>query len=80
MPSQSYRGHVIDVTCYSAGEHVAYLSNIHVIATGNLRHRSDSHAGRFASRAAAQDWAFREARSWVERFPLCWPFHVGGPA
>jgi len=76
MPSQSYRGHVIDVTSYLFGGHIAYLSSIKVGVTGEVRHLEKSLADSFISDCDAQDHAFNEARSWVERFPLRWPFAV----
>ncbi|GGX78346.1 hypothetical protein GJV26_04195 [Massilia dura] len=74
MPSQSYRGHVIDVTSYPLGERIAYLSSITVVVSGEVRHLAKSLADSFTSDSDAQDYAFSEARSWVERFPLRWPF------
>ena len=76
MPSQSYRGHVIDVTSYPLGGSIAYLSSIKVGVSGEVRHLEKSLADSFKSNSAAQDHAFSEARSWVERFPLHWPFAV----
>jgi hypothetical protein len=74
MPSQSYRGHVIDVTCFPLGGRIAYLSSISAGASGEIRHREASGPVSYDSDNAAQDRAFTAARSWVERFPLCWPF------
>ena len=75
MPTQSYRGHVIDVTCQSLGQGVTCLVSITVDATGELRHRGVSQDS-FANNNAAQDRAFVDARSWIERIPLHWPFAV----
>ncbi|QBE64563.1 hypothetical protein [Pseudoduganella lutea] len=76
MPTQSYRGHVIDVACQSLGERITYLISITVGATGELRHRDDSLATCFNSDSEALDRAFTDARSWIERSPLRWPFPV----
>jgi hypothetical protein len=76
MPSQSYRGHVIDVTSYPLGGHITYLSSIKVGMTGEVRHLAKSLPDSFTSNSDAQDHAFNEARTWVERFPLRWPFLV----
>lgn len=77
MPSQSYRGHVIDVTSYPLGGRIAYLSSIKVGVTGEVRHLEKFLSGAFGSDSDAQDHAFSQARCWVERFPLCWPFVAG---
>lgn len=76
MPMQSYRGHVIDVHCQSLGERITYLISITVGATGELRHENSAPASRFGSANEAHDSAFADARSWIERFPLRWPFQA----
>lgn len=77
MPSQSYRGHVIEVTCRSLAGRTAYLSSVKAAGTGELRHRESAMTLLFDSDTRACDHAFAEARRWVERFPLRWPFPVG---
>lgn len=76
MPTQSYRGHVIDVACQPPGERISYLISIRVGATGELRHLDSSLAVSFSNDSDAHDKAFTDARSWIERFPLRWPFPV----
>ena len=78
MASQHYRGHVIDVTCYSLADRIAYRSDIHVDATGRLRHSASSRVETYRSDSEAQDRAFCDARSWIEQFPLSWPFAMAG--
>lgn len=74
MSSQSYRGHVIDVTCQSLGDRISYLLSISVRATGETRHQAGSQANSFSRGCDAEDSAFAEARAWIENSPLRWPF------
>jgi hypothetical protein len=74
MPMQSYRGHIIEVSRQSLGERTTYLTTITVGATGELRHEGCSSAGCSSNGSKAHDKAFTDARSWIERFPLRWPF------
>lgn len=74
MSSQSYRGHVIDVTCQSLGDQISYLLSISVRATGEIRHRARSLTDTFLRGSDAEDSAFIEARAWIDHSPLRWPF------
>lgn len=74
MSSQQYRGHVIDVTCSHIGESIAYRCRIQVRASGQLRHTASSSTDVYYCDSAAEDRAFSDARGWIERFPLRWPF------
>lgn len=76
MPVQSYRGHVIDVSRQSLGERTTYFTTITVGATGELRHEGCSCAAFSGNDSVADNKAFTDARSWIERFPLRWPFPV----
>lgn len=76
MSSQQYRGHVIDVTCSHIGELIAYRCKIQVRASGLVRHTANSSADVYHCDSEAEDRAFTDARDWIERFPLRWPFPV----
>jgi hypothetical protein len=78
MPSQEYRGHVIDVTCSPHNERIGCRTTIRSRATGEVRQRENTFAMSFASVVAAEDRAFRDARAWIERSPLHWPFPLPG--
>lgn len=76
MLTQIYRGHLIEVASVPGPSRFGYRSRVRERATGVLRHQ-DSDAGQgFDSASEATDQAFRQARAWVERFPLRWPFAV----
>lgn len=70
MPSQQYRGHVIDVTCSVTGEWIAYQCSIQAEPSGQLRHTLTSEWATYPSISDAQDRAFTDARDWIERYPL----------
>ena len=78
MPSQEYRGHVIDVACSSLHERVGYRTTIRSRATGEVRHREECLHTPFANMADAADQAFCNARTWIERSPLHCPFALPG--
>jgi hypothetical protein len=74
MPSQPYRGHMIDVTCHLVAGRIAYRSSIRTCVTGELRQTGGSQNDFFASQRDAHDRAFTDGRGWIDRFPLRWPF------
>lgn len=74
--SQHYRGHVIDVTCFTLDGRIAYQYSVRVTATNVLRYEDSCANGTYRSDQAALDEAFSAARGWVERYPLQWPFTV----
>jgi hypothetical protein len=70
MPSQQYRGHVIDVTCSVTDEWIAYRRNIQEETSGLLRYTQTSALETYPSISEAQNQAFTDARDWIERYPL----------
>ncbi|WP_145647450.1 hypothetical protein [Pseudoduganella lurida] len=74
MPSQTYRGHVVEVHCHLDGGRICYRCSICVAATGELRHEAVSDGECFVTDSAAQDHAFQAARAWIEHRALRWPF------
>ena len=79
MPSQQYRGHVIDVVCTVASDGIGYRTAIRAAATGELRHTDEVPPGPIPTVGAAHDRAFRAAREWIDRDPLHWPFPPPAP-
>lgn len=77
MPTQSYRGHIIAVTSYASGAWIVYRSSIRDQATGKVRHVNFGRGVAAPGASFVRDLAFQDARHWVERFPLHWPFVDG---
>ncbi|QGZ40213.1 hypothetical protein IP92_04955 [Pseudoduganella flava] len=77
MPTQSYRGHVIAVSSHASGAWIVYRSSIREHATGKVRHVDFGRGAATPGASGVRDRAFQDARRWVERHPLRWPFGDG---
>jgi hypothetical protein len=74
MPSQQYRGHLVDVVCTVASDGIGYRLEIRAAATGEVRHAEEVPPGPIPTVSAAHDQAFHGAREWIDQNPLHWPF------